>query len=274
MFVKWYKSNNWGDALNPILVKYISGVQPKRLRKYNVIKKPVTDPEAIYVAFPFMLENGKINFEVQGGVIEAGKEQIPGSSNDWNTVQNFVSVKNNNTQLVFGSPETALMQFGGINTGRYKAGAKPEKPYVIGWPMNNYWVTNFAVDQRGEFEWTYYFTSSQDISNSFSTHFGWNARIPLIARVIPSGKSHTNNNLKTAFNEFPENILLVNAKPLANENAVIFHLRELNGNKTNFSINGIREFQLQEADVLGNSQKNINQIELLPYETKFIKVNW
>ena len=47
-------------------------------------------------------------------------------------VQNFVSVKNEDTQLVIGSPETALMQFGGINTGRYDASAKPEKPYVIG----------------------------------------------------------------------------------------------------------------------------------------------
>lgn len=241
---------------------------------YNVIKKPVTDPESIYVAFPFILENGKINFEVQGGVIESGVDQIPGSSNDWNTVQNFVSVRNDDSQLVFGSPETALMQFGGINTGRYDAAAKPQNQHIIGWPMNNYWVTNFAVDQRGEFEWTYYFTSSSDVSNSFSTHFGWNARIPLLGRVIPAGKSVENNKFKSVFNEFPENVLLINSKPLVDEDAVVFHIRELNGEKSNFVVKGISNFQLQEVDVLGQSAKNVNEVKLLPFETKFIKVSW
>lgn len=241
---------------------------------YSVVKKPVTDPEAIYVAFPFMLENGKINFEVQGGVMEAGVDQIPGSSNDWNTVQNFVSVKNDNAQFVFGSPETALMQFGGINTGRYNADAKPDKPYVIGWPMNNYWVTNFAVDQRGEFEWTYYFTSTADVSNSFSTQFGWNARVPLLGRVIPAGKSNGKNDFKSVFDEFPENVLLINARPSESENAVVFHMRELDGLKTSFVPNGIKRYQFQEVDVLGKSAKSINEVELLPKETKFIKVTW
>jgi hypothetical protein len=207
-------------------------------------------------------------------VVEAGVDQIPGSSNDWNTVQNFVSVKNGDTQLVFGSPETALMQFGGINTGRYDATAKPEKPYVIGWPMNNYWVTNFAVDQRGEFEWSYYFTSSADVSNIFSTQFGWNARVPLLGRVIPAGKTESNNEFKSVFEEFPDNVLLVNSKPLLDENAVILHLRELNGNTTNFAVEGIKTFQIQEVDVLGKSAKNLENVALLPYETKFIKVVW
>ena len=242
---------------------------------YNVIKKPVTDPESIYAAFPFKLEDGKINFEVQGGVIEAGVDQIPGSSNDWNTVQNFVSIKNDDTQFVFGSPETALMQFGGINSGRYDASAKPEKPYVIGWPMNNYWVTNFAVDQRGEFEWTYYFTSSSDVSNTFSTQFGWNARVPLLARVIPAGNLSSKNSFKPVLNEFPENVLLVNSKPSENESAVVFHMRELDGIKTSFVPQGMKEYHFQEVDVLGKSaSNNIEEIELLPYETKFIKVTW
>jgi hypothetical protein len=58
------------------------------------------------------------------------------------------------------------------------------------------------------------------------------------------------------------------------ENAVIFHMRELDGNKTKFMVKGINIFQMQEVDVLGKSIKNINELELLPYETKFIKVKW
>lgn len=39
MYVKWFNSKNWGDALNPILVEYISGIKPKRLRKNKKVKE-------------------------------------------------------------------------------------------------------------------------------------------------------------------------------------------------------------------------------------------
>lgn len=41
-------------------------------------KKAVTDPEAVYIAFPFEVESGKIHLDVPGGSIEAGVDQIPG----------------------------------------------------------------------------------------------------------------------------------------------------------------------------------------------------
>ncbi|MBT6005246.1 MAG: glycosyl hydrolase family 38, partial [Prolixibacteraceae bacterium] len=93
---------------------------------YSINKKSVVDPEGIYIAFPFLLENGELAFDVQGGEIRAGVDQIPGSANDWNTVQNYARVKNENAQILLSSQEIPLMQFGGINTGRYKAGAIPE----------------------------------------------------------------------------------------------------------------------------------------------------
>ncbi|MGE5428209.1 MAG: glycoside hydrolase family 38 C-terminal domain-containing protein, partial [Methylococcaceae bacterium] len=108
---------------------------------YSIVKKPIVDPEGIYIAFPFQLDKGKHFFEVQGGVVEAGKDQIPGSSNDWNTIQHFASIRNGEEQIIIGSPEIPLVQLGNINTGRYKAGALPESTHLFSWPMNNYWVT-------------------------------------------------------------------------------------------------------------------------------------
>jgi len=37
-----------------------------------MIKLPVTSPESGYVAFPFDLEEGKLAFEAQGGVVYPG----------------------------------------------------------------------------------------------------------------------------------------------------------------------------------------------------------
>ena len=64
----------------------------------SIIKKSIIDPESFYIAFPFNMKDGKHFTEVQGGVIETGKDQIKGSSNDWYTVQNFTSVRNSNAQ--------------------------------------------------------------------------------------------------------------------------------------------------------------------------------
>jgi alpha-mannosidase len=90
---------------------------------YSIEKKMVTDPEGVYIAFPFKLENGQLAFDVQGGEIRAGVDQIPGSTNDWNTVQTYARLYNDKAQVVMTSTEIPLMQFGGINTGRFEAGA-------------------------------------------------------------------------------------------------------------------------------------------------------
>jgi len=93
---------------------------------FELKKKPITDPENFYIFFPFELDNAKIHFEISGGSMEAGVEQVPGSANDWNTVQNFVQIKNDSEQIVLVSPDAPIMQFGDINTGRFEYGAVPE----------------------------------------------------------------------------------------------------------------------------------------------------
>ena len=45
---------------------------------YFIEKKMVIEPEGIYIAFPFALENGQLSFDVQGGEIRAGIDQIRG----------------------------------------------------------------------------------------------------------------------------------------------------------------------------------------------------
>ena len=46
-------------------------------------------------------------------------------------------------------------------------------------------VTNFNADQRGGHSWTYYLTTSSDVSNGFDTKFGWGCRVPYLTRVLP-----------------------------------------------------------------------------------------
>ena len=242
---------------------------------YRLRKKQETEPEALYVVFPFELNQGKIYFDVPGGTIEAGVEQIPGSTNDWNTVQNFAAVRNGSEQIVLGSREIPLMQFGNINLGRFKAGATPETNHIFTWPMNNYWVTNFNADQHGDFEWTYYLTSSNDPTIEYATKFAWNNRIPLPNRVIPAGLSNNKPALEGSILSLnPSNVLLVNMTPVEGENALILQLREIGGKESVLDINSrfAPNIRVKECNLLGEDLPTGSTVKIKAWENKFVKV--
>jgi len=246
---------------------------------YRIRKKSIFDPEAVYIAFPFHLPDGKLYFDVPGGTVQAGVDQIPGSTNDWNTVQNYVSLRNRNAQIVICSSEIPLMQLGGINTGRYEEGAEPEKTHVYGWPMNNYWTTNFNADQRGEFSFSYFITSLPDPDNKEASQFGWSSRIPLLGRTLPPGtktKKENPVNWDSLIQGIPDHVQLISARILPHPNAILLHLREVNNQvgKLSISIPLRNNLILSETNVLGQeiSQSDPNNIRAL--ETKFIKIKW
>jgi hypothetical protein len=241
---------------------------------FSIIKKSITDPESFYIAFPFQLDGGKHYTEVAGGVIETGVDQITGSSNDWYTVQNFTSVRNDNMQIVLGSNEMPLMQFGAINTGRYTAGATPQTTNIFSWPMNNYWVTNFNADQRGGHTWTYYLTSSDDNSDDFASRFGWGSRVPLLTRILPGGGPGDGMKEGSFLEGWPEGLLIISAVPSEDGESVILHVRETGGKEKVLKlINGItgQPLRISEVDVTGKYvQKHSTVIK--PLESKFYRI--
>ncbi len=286
----WFDSMEKGEIWNSIRFygESATSVKPKgfslEIRLFNsekridlacsIIKKSIVDPESFYIAFPFYIKGGKHFTEVQGGVIETGKDQIKGSSNDWYTVQDFTSIRNETSQLIIGSTEMPLMQFGAINTGRYTAGASPQSTNLFSWPMNNYWVTNFNADQRGGHSWNYYITSSSDVSNGFATRFGWGCRIPFLSRILPGSGEGDNNWQGSFIKGWPANILLVSSIPAANGKSCVVHLRETDGLVAHLDLsNGIngKKLLLVEVDPTGKTVMNPVQ-NIAPLESRFFRI--
>ena len=286
----WFDSMTKGEVWNSIKFYGESATSEKpkgfmfEIRLYNtekrldlacsIIKKSIVAPQSFYIAFPFNLKDGKHFTEVQGGVIETGKDQIKGSSNDWYTVQDFTSIRNEDTQLVIGCPEMPLMQFGAINTGRYTAGAMPQGTNLFSWPMNNYWVTNFNAEQRGGHSWTYYLTTSSDVSNGFATRFGWGCRVPYLTRILPGSGTGDNNWEGSFITGWPSNILLISSEPSADGKYCTVHLREINGKDAELNLkNGLNGngLSLLEVDVTGKPVVNHSQT-IGPLESKFFRI--
>ncbi len=251
-------------------------VEKKLEMVYALRKKAITDPEAVYISFPFDVKNGKSFIDVPGGNIEVGVDQIPDSSHDWYTVQNFASARNDKSQVIVVSQEIPLMQFGAINTGRYRAGHLPQSTNMYSWPMNNYWVTNFNADQMGEMIWSYFITSSTDPSLEYATKFAWANRIPLLTRVLPAGSGAGKKVEPTSIlNIVPKNLLIVSMRPIDGERAVMLHLREIGGKSTPFAATSdkVNFKKPTVCDVLGAPLAN-QSLTFKPWEIKFVKLSW
>jgi hypothetical protein len=252
--------------------------QEKRIEfLYGMHKFAVTTPEAVYVAFPFYLNESKIFFEAQGGMVSPGVNQLEGTASDWNTIQNFAAVRNNNSQIVFGSNDIPLVQFGAINTGKYYYKHIPESSHIYSWVLNNYWTTNFKAAQEGEMKWKYYISSSDDNSNGFATRFAWAQRIPLLTRVLPAGKESLEKRSQSLLDIDLSNVILINAKPSDDVLGLVLHLRETNGENAIIDVDKLLKLNdyanVLEVNVLEEEIAKLKKsIKLEPFETKFLKL--
>ncbi|MGQ8338235.1 glycoside hydrolase family 38 C-terminal domain-containing protein [Sunxiuqinia sp. A32] len=248
--------------------------------QYQAAKEIVTSPEALYVSFPFALPDSRIVFETIGGVLSQG-QQLPGSSSDWNTAQNFVAVRGNDCQVIVVSDEIPLWQFSDFNMGKFERYPKPGKPWLYSWVMNNYWFTNFRAFQEGGFHWSYQLTSSKDTTNTFATKFSWGERNSFATRTFPAGKNEFD---QTKFESLKitgsPNAMLVNSRPAFNgSNAVLLHFRELEGNQADVAldsnIDGRIIKRMVEVNILGDEiGEELQKIHLNPYEVKFIELEF
>ncbi len=248
---------------------------------YNMFKLQVYDPESVYVAFPFKLDDGRLAFEAQGGVVYPGINQLEGSSSDWNTIQNFAAVKNDGAQIVYVSNETPLVQFGDINVGRYYYRLKPKTNHIFSWVLNNYWTTNFKASQKGELRWTYSITSSNDNSDIFATRFSWGDRVPLLSRVLLPAKGAEGTRLvsRALVDLDIPNLLLVNTTPSSDGKGIILHVRELAGDHAILDVHRLLEEtgadSVEEVNILEEVLQSLTSPLLIEhYETKFIKLNF
>jgi alpha-mannosidase len=240
----------------------------------------ITDPEALYVAFPFSLPDSRIVFETIGGILSQG-QQLPGSSTDWNAAQNFVSVRGKKGQIVVVSNEAPLWQFSDFNMAKWERIPKQGKTWLYSYVMNNYWMTNFRAFQEGAFSWSYQLTSSSDTTNTFATKYAWNERNPFPTRTFPAGA----NELKTTSLETlkitgPANAMLVNSRPaFKGKNSILLHFRELEGKDAEVNLGSAIPGQTIKRMVEVNATgKEIGQplktVQLRPFEVRFFEVEF
>lgn len=247
---------------------------------YMARKEILTDPEALYVAFPFSLPDSRIVFETIGGSLTQGS-QLPGSSSDWNVAQNYVAVRGKTAQIILVSNEIPLWQFSGLNTGKFERFPKPGKTWLYSWVMNNYWFTNFRAFQEGAFSWSYQITSAADTSNTFASKFALGERNPYLSRTLPAGgKATEKNGIQTLDISGSQNVIAINSRPVfGSKGTILIHFREMEGAQAEIRLkSGIAARPvagIYEVNALGKREGGkINSIMFKPFEVKFVEVEF
>ena len=243
---------------------------------YNCRKKPVTDAEAAYIAFPFNLKESRISYEGQGGMVTPGSGQIPRSASDWQAIQNYALVQGNQGQIVWGSNDIPLLQLGEINLGKWMETTEVKAPHLYSWVLNNYWFTNFLAKQEGELCWRYYLSSQPGQDPIAAARFGWGSATALAVRVLAPGPAGTKP-ASSGLSHLPENVLLVSCKPAWSDNGIVLQLREISGHQVDLPVADLihikKSYRAEEVNVWQETVDRVNRtISFKPYEMKMIKI--
>ncbi len=160
----------------------------KRVDLVNRLNKQETyDAEAVYFAFPFSVKGGSFRFEIADADMAPESEQLPGTTRDWQTVQNWVEIAGPKASVVWSPIEAPLIQFGDINTGKWLKTLDLANTSLYSYAMNNYWTTNFKAAQGGKIDFRYALTSrAGGPDRTASSRFGWEVHAPLVAAWVPA----------------------------------------------------------------------------------------
>ncbi len=108
-----------------------------------------TNPEATYIAFPFLLPDAVARIDLGGQAMRVDTDQLPRACRDYYTVQGWVDLSNDELGVTVACPDAPMVQIGDFSFGANRLTAEPGQALLLGWVTNNYWETNFRAHQPG-----------------------------------------------------------------------------------------------------------------------------
>jgi alpha-mannosidase len=127
--------------------------------EWTIDKEHVTDPEAIYVAFPFALGAPSFRLDLNGVACTPDADQLNGSVRDWYPVRRWADIADGDRGVTLCPLDAPLLQLGGITTGKAAWELRPEGPALYSWALNNHWMVNFKASQGGRIPLRYRLTT-------------------------------------------------------------------------------------------------------------------
>jgi alpha-mannosidase len=252
----------------------------KRIDLANVLDKEETfDPEAVYFAYPFAVGPGpNVRFEISDADMAPGKEQLPGTTLDWHTVQNWVEFSGKEARVIWSPVEAPLVMFGDINIGKWLTSLDLQNAWVFSYAMNNYWMTNFKASQEGRVEFRYSLTSlppgAEASDRVGSSRFGWEVHTPLTAVwLAPKNKGRFTTPMESFVSVNQPNII-IQALWLDADGKPVARLREIAGKATEARLLStvFLGFTVTRSGASESTEIGSIPVSLKPFEIRTVRV--
>jgi hypothetical protein len=152
----------------------------------RVHKTEVYSKEAVYFAFPLAMDHPQFRYEIQNGSVDPSRDQLPGAGKEWFSVQHWVAAEQAGVTAALVPVDAPLVCLGDIVRGTWPEKFSPRSGTVFSYVMNNYYFTNYAAGQGGDFKFRYVLTSSKDLSPAYLSRLGREEMSPLEVDQITS----------------------------------------------------------------------------------------
>lgn len=191
-------------------------------------KADIMEPESLYFSFPFLMESAQAHFDTAGVVVAFEDEQLPGASRGWVTAGSMVVVEGpQGGSLTLACPDAPLFQIGGFHYGRDLRDANNvNQALLFGWPMNNYWNTNFRASQPGLVRFRYELTRSAAFDPAGSVRFASAVARPVMFHPVVSMDAASP--ARTLVAGLPDSVSIVSLKATGPDSLILV-LREHGG---------------------------------------------
>jgi alpha-mannosidase len=145
--------------------------------------------EGIHFGFAFNVANGTTRIDIPWGVMIPNYDQLPAANRNWLTFQHWVDISNSKVGVTWTAIESPLLEYGRLSPNLrgwafrqkywYKKFEKSQT--IFSWALNNYWSTNFPLEQGGIIDLHYAILPHGSYDPVTANRFGMDENRPLIA---------------------------------------------------------------------------------------------
>jgi alpha-mannosidase len=156
----------------------------------HVHKTEVFTRESVYFAFPFAMAQPQFRYEIQNGIVDPSRDQMPGAGKEWFSVQHWVAADENGVSVALVPVDAPLVCLGDIFRAKWPTEFGSRPGTIFSYTMMNYWDTNYAAGQGGDFTFRYVMTSGEHLPPAELSQLGWEEMTPLETdRITPQDKA-------------------------------------------------------------------------------------
>jgi len=201
----------------------------------HVQKQKVYTKEGVYFAFPFAAENPRIRYDLQDGFVDPTRDLLPGAAKEWFSAQHWIAVQQGDVTAALVPTDAELFTLGDIVRGKWPMQLDEHRGTVFSYVMNNYWHTNYAAAQGGDFTFRYVLTSGRNLGPGQLSRWGWEEMTPLEANYITENDKEVSpprplDKAQASFLQVSQsNVILVNWKTAEDGRGAIFRFLEVAG---------------------------------------------